>query len=365
AKGGGTGCALRAFYIAGAFKKRGHQARFVAPIPSLPLWFDMALSTFYYFLVSLLTRSDASIVIKPYPMAVPALWLQRLKGAKVVIDVDDLDYDYSQGWFRSFHLWLQKPWPSWADWVTYHNPRLKQPLGDIFKVPSSKLVQLPQGVDTSLFKPGPSDPSGLPEAVGKLRESKGPLLVFTAHLNVACDLEPVLESFKKILASLPQARLLVAGGGPDENRFKSLARDLGLADSTTFTGMISPAQVASCLGLADAALVYYRDSPVNRHRSSMKLREALACGLKVVATRVGEAALLKSVLYLCDPNPAAFAREVLKALKSKKSSKGAALLVKKWDWTNCVKDLETKIYHRQDAKFFGTAPKERGPRKTT
>src|SRR5581483_11659105 len=88
AKGGGTGCALRARYIAEALAKKGHRARFVDPIPSLPYWFDMVLSTLYYFWVSLKTRSHAAMVIKPYPTAVPALWLQRVKGAKLVIDVD-------------------------------------------------------------------------------------------------------------------------------------------------------------------------------------------------------------------------------------------------------------------------------------
>src|SRR6516162_6118414 len=82
AKGGGTGCALRARYIAEALAKKGHKARLVDPIPSLPYWFDMVLSTLYYAWVSLKTRSDAAMVIKPYPTAVPALWLQRLKGAK-------------------------------------------------------------------------------------------------------------------------------------------------------------------------------------------------------------------------------------------------------------------------------------------
>ncbi len=343
AKGGGTGCALRAFYIAEAFLKRGHQAVYVKPIPSLPLWFDMVLSMPYYFLLSLFSRFDAALVIKPYPMAVPALWLQRLKGAKVVIDVDDLDYEYSHGLFRNFHQWLQKPWPAWADWATYHNPRLKEPLSRVFRVPFSRQVQLLQGVDTSLFKPGRPDPSQLPQTVMDLPKVKNPLLIFTAHLNVACDLEPVLESFKSVLVSLPKARLLVAGGGPDEAHFKKIAEHLGISESVHFTGMLTPYQVAACLGLADAALVYYRDSLVNRQRSSMKLREALACGLKVVATNVGEAAQLKKSLYLSEPNPAAFAKEILKALKAKKSPQGVALLVKRWDWTSCVEPLERKL----------------------
>lgn len=305
----------------------------------------MVLSAFYYFLLSLFLRSDAVLVVKPYPTAVPALWVQRLKGARVVIDVDDLDYAYSRGWFRSLHQRLQKPWPAWADIVTYHNPGLLKPLRHFFRVPPSRLVQLPQGVDRDIFNPGPAKASPLPAVAAWLqgRPQKAPLLAFTAHLNVACDLEPVLESFKWVLKSLPRAGLLVAGGGPDEARFRRLAGALGLKDSVCFTGMVSPAQVAACLKASDAALVYYRDTPVNRHRASMKLREALACGLKVVVTRVGEAAQWKNAVFLSAPSPAAFAKAVLAALRGKKSTQAGSLLVKNWDWVRCVEKLEKEL----------------------
>ena len=185
AKGGGTGCALRARYIAEAFEKRGHQVHFIKPIPSLPLWFDMVLSAFYYFWISLWVKSDVAIAIKPYPTVVPGLFVQKCKGAKVTIDVDDLDYDYSHGWFRALHKWLQEPWPKWADLVTYHNPHLREPLQKVFKVPAKKLVCLPQGVDGGLFHPGPLKMDDLPRAGAALknRNGKGPILTFTAHLS--------------------------------------------------------------------------------------------------------------------------------------------------------------------------------------
>jgi glycosyltransferase involved in cell wall biosynthesis len=344
-KGGGTGCALRARYIAEAFQKKGHQVHFIRPIPSLPLWFDMVLSKPYYFFKTFRLKSDAVIAIKPYPTLVPALWWQRVKGAKVVIDVDDLDYDYSRGWFRRFHRWLQKPWPRWADIVTYHNDHLREPLDRVFKVPAEKLIQLPQGVDRSLFSTKPLRLENLPGPAAALWKDRGarPLLVFTAHLNVACDLDPVLRSFKILKETLPAAHLLVAGGGPDEGRFKHLALDLGVRPSVHFTGYLSPRQVAACLKTGDAALVYYSDIPVNRHRASMKLRESLACGCRVVATEVGEIRLWKKALFLSRPDPVHFSQAVLRALKAKKSPRRSSLLVKKWDWVHCVEGLEGRI----------------------
>jgi glycosyltransferase involved in cell wall biosynthesis len=345
AKGGGTGCALRARYIAEALAKKGHRARFVDPIPSLPYWFDMVLSTLYYFWVSLKTRSHAAMVIKPYPTAVPALWLQRVKGAKLIIDVDDLDYDYSRGWFKEFHKRLQLPWPKWADVVTYHTPFLLGPLKEVFHVPAEKIVQLAQGVDLDLFHDDRKDLHHLPPVARHLHKTQkeGPVLVFTAHLNVACDLEPVFHAFKLLLKEIPKARLLVAGGGPDEGRFKNMTQDLGISSSVFFTGYLSPQQVAACLRMAEVALVYYRDTPVNRHRASMKLREALASGVKVAATEVGEAAQFKSVLFGSKPEPAAYAAAIQKALAARKSPFGTSKLVKKWDWKLCVEDLERKL----------------------
>ncbi len=345
AKGWGTGSALRAYYIAEALKKRGHQVTFIKPLPTLPLWLDMALSLPYYFIRSLSVRSDVAFVVKPYPMVIPALWWQRFLGAKVVMDVDDLDFAYSHGNFRRFHEHLQQPWPQWADLVTYHNPKLKEYLLDFFQVPAKKIVQLPQGVDTSLFKPKPLEPLNLPVIAKTLAadKKKRPLLTFTAHLNVACDLEPVLHSFQAILKSLPNAQLLVAGGGPDEGRFKLTARELEIAPSVHFTGMLTPAQVAACFQISDAALVYYNATSANEHRASMKLREALASGCRVVATHVGEIGQWKKAVTLSEPDPIHFAQAVLKSLRTKKNPQPGALLVKKWDWTTCVEALEKEL----------------------
>jgi len=229
--------------------------------------------------------------------------------------------------------------------VSYHTPHLVAPLHHVFHVPASQLVQLPQGVDKDLFSPGTARKENLPGiAQALLRNKKArPLLVFTAHLNVACDLEPVLKSLQILLKSSPQAALLVAGGGPDEGRFKRLALEMHIAPSVHFTGYLAPRQVAACLKIADAALVYYGDTAVNRHRASMKLREAVASGCRVVATQVGEISQWKGPLFLSQPDPAHFSQAILRALRSKKSPPGGALLVKKWDWTRCVEPLEKEL----------------------
>jgi glycosyltransferase involved in cell wall biosynthesis len=345
AKGWNTGSALRTYYIAKALQKRGHQVSFIKPLPTLPFWIDMALSSFYYFFHSLRHRSDVALAVKPYPMVIPALWWQRVRGAKIVIDVDDLDFAYSHGKFRKTHESLQKPWPKWADVVTHHNDNLREHLLGTFEVPKEKIVQVPQGVDTELFSPGKADLASLPHTAKALYadKKKRPILTFTAHLNVACDLEPALFAHQALLKEVPTAQLLIAGGGPDEGRFKRIAEELGIAGSTHFTGMLTARQVAACLKISDAILVYYNELMVNEHRASMKLREAVACGGKIVATDVGEIRQWRGHVTLSKADPIRFAKAVAKALKSSKCAKPSAAQVRGWDWTSCVAELERKL----------------------
>jgi len=344
-KGRGTGCVLRALSIARAFEKQGHHVTFLPPFPTLPLWFDMALDMVFFFIEGLFRRADVAIGIKPYPTLVPALWWQKwVHGARIVLDVDDLDYDYSRGLFRSFHRALQLPWPRRADLVTYHNPHLREPLAGVFGVDPARCVSLPQGVETGWFRRAQPASEKLPKAARRfLAQRPKPLLIYTAHLNGACGLSEILASLVLLLKDRPDTHLLVAGGGPDEYLFREEAERRGVAGHVTFTGQLEPPQVAACLNLADLALVYYGPGPANDHRSSMKLREALASGVPVVATNVGENATFGRHVHLSAPDPAAFARCVLSALKGRPKPALPHKALEALKWEVCIRPLERRL----------------------
>lgn len=352
-KGRGTGCILRARGIAKALRQEGHRVTLLPPFPTLPFWFDMALDMPWYFLAGLFVKADLVMGFKPYPTLVPALaWQKWIHGAKVAIDVDDLDYAYSGGLFSRLHRALQVPWPRRADLVTYHNPNLRGPLIDVFSVEPSRLVPLGQGIDPGTFRPFKPSPSDLPPPVRPLvpqdptspsRVPRGALLVHAAHLNGACGLSEILESMSEILQKRPDARLLVVGGGPDERRFRALARCQGLADRVIFTGQVTPREVAACLNVADLTLVYYGPGPSSEHRSSMKLREALACRARIVATAVGETPRFARHVHLSDPNPTAFAQAVLAALKSRPKPALPSRALAALNWSSCIGPLSQRI----------------------
>ena len=131
---------------------------------------------------------------------------------------------------------------------------------------------LRNGVDLEMFRPvaaahlrarlGLAEP--LIASVGNLTRNKGHDLVIRA------------------LARLPEASLVVIGGGPEEERLVRLTRELGLERRVRLLGAVRHEELreyysaASVLVLASA-----------REGWANVLLEAMACGTPVAATRVG------------------------------------------------------------------------------
>lgn len=345
ARGRGTGSELRARRLASALSTLGCAVCYAQPLPTLRFWTDMVLSLPLYLFAALSRHWDAVVAVKPYPNAVLPALLARRRGAWFVLDVDDLDFAYSRGAFTVLHRALQAPWPPRADLVTYHHPRLRAALKREFGVPPARLLEVPQGVDSSLLGRGAPRrilPRG---AAGWVRRARprGPLLGFPAHLNVACGLEGALRAFQLLRRKVPGARLLVLGGGPDEGRFRRLARRLGLEEAVFFTGRLSPSQVAAGLRACRLALVYYEGGPADRYRCSLKLREALALGVPTVAVAAGDNPRFARYVFLSGASPGSFAKTVERALRAGPKPSARAALRAQWTWEACARPLARKL----------------------
>lgn len=100
---------------------------------------------------------------------------------------------------------------------------------------------------------------------------------FEKHYGV----DRVLRAFAIIQAQIPQAKLIVAGDGPERNALESLARDLNL-QQTEFIGRVRHERVVD---LYDAADIFLNGSEIDNQ--PLSLLEAFACGLPVVTTDAG------------------------------------------------------------------------------
>ncbi|HSG47807.1 MAG TPA: glycosyltransferase, partial [Longimicrobiales bacterium] len=70
----------------------------------------------------------------------------------------------------------------------------------------------------------------------RTRLADTPLVAYAGRLTRAKGVDVLLRAHAEVLRSVPAARLLVAGDGPDRGSLEALARTLGLGPSVSFTG---------------------------------------------------------------------------------------------------------------------------------
>ena len=132
-------------------------------------------------------------------------------------------------------------------------------------VDAERVTSLRNGVDLDLFQPTPRTPS---------QEFS---LLTVGHLVAVKAQELIIGA----LPLLPGVRLVVAGDGPNRAMLENLARELKVADRTTFLGAVPQAELRSHYGAADALVL-----ASSREGWANVLLESMACGTPVVASRV-------------------------------------------------------------------------------
>ncbi|MCL4850814.1 MAG: glycosyltransferase [Bryobacteraceae bacterium] len=329
-----SGCTLRARYLTAALRRAGGDARLANGLKALPFWLDWPLSALWNLRLAF-TPCDVIIGCKPLPTITPLLVLKKLGGCLTVIDIDDLDFAYRGGFAGRVLRLLQRPFPRHFDIVTYHNEALAPAIQKVFGADGSRFVRLRQGVDFDVFS---RECAGEPAKLGAAAR----WVVYPAHLNIASDLDAIFDVMWLARRALPSIRLLVVGGGPAERRFRKLAKTRGLADITTFTGHVSPEAVARYLKAADAGLAYYKDQPANYFRESMKVREMLAMGVKVVSTDVGDLAQFAALTYQTKAVPEEAADLLVRVLRTGgdgRETSGPAFIRREMDWSKVGREF--------------------------
>ena len=150
--------------------------------------------------------------------------------------------------------------------------------------------------------------------------SEGRLIVYAGTLEAYQGIEVLLGGFAYAAEQAPDAHLLIAGGTNQQVEcYRGIADNLGLGDRVVFTGWVSHDQAKQYIGQAHV-LVSPRSTGIN---TPLKIYEQLASGVPMVATNIlsHTQVLDESVCFLCDPEPAAFGRALLRAISDKDARK--------------------------------------------
>ena len=103
----------------------------------------------------------------------------------------------------------------------------------------------------------------------------------------------------ELFKAAPNARLLLVGGGPWEERFKRQASEFGIAEKIVFTGLVRPAEIPELAGIMDVLVhLSYREG------LPRALPQAMAAGKPVVAfdcDGAGEVCMTAKTGFLIPP----------------------------------------------------------------
>lgn len=335
-----SGSALRFRGIAGALARRGHDVHLLEPFargenPETPPGVtrhpcprlsgspeSQALLWLVYGKWAVIrARPRIVYALKPLPNVLIPLRVAWLMGARTALDVDDLDFAYyPRGIRRSLIEWMFHRAVRSADDVTVHNEALRELVASL-RGRKSPPIFVDQGIDVERFAKSSADAA----VRERLQLGEGSVILYAGHLGPASNLSSLLPALARIPKRFPRARLLVVGGGRDQNALEAAARNSLPEGFAVFAGSVPHREVPGYFHLATIAVNYLDDNEANRHRSSIKVREALAAGIPVVSTRTPDTSRFSAFVRLVEPgSPEAFVDALMSEIEHADRSRAEA-----------------------------------------
>ncbi|NGO68115.1 glycosyltransferase family 4 protein [Streptomyces boncukensis] len=152
---------------------------------------------------------------------------------------------------------------------------------------AGRMVRLPPGVDEKTFHPG----SGGDAVRARLGLSDRPVVVCVSRLVPRKGQDTLIQAMPRVLSAVPEAVLLIVGGGPYRADLERMAADRGLTDAVRFTGPVPWEELPAHYGAGDVFAM-----PCRTRRAGLDVEglgivylEASATGLPVVAGDSGGA----------------------------------------------------------------------------
>lgn len=263
----------------------------------------------------LLAEADVVHIQKPKILTwAVAKWAVN-RGLPVVYDWDDLE---GSGGIRSgISGWKVDRIESWFAKNSSEIVAASTALQDFIQSkysPRAPVVPGPCGVDVEKFNPASISAQSQELWRERLDLADEKVLIYHGQMEMGHSGEALLMAIREA-AERHKFRLLVVGGGPVQQKIESLAMQFGLKREVVFTGYVPFDEIPILLSLASIAICLIPDTPYGRCKSPLKLYEAMAMGLPVVAANVGQPAeALKKCGVLVPPNNSSALAEAIKRL---------------------------------------------------
>jgi phosphatidylinositol alpha-1,6-mannosyltransferase len=152
---------------------------------------------------------------------------------------------------------------------------------------ASRMVRLPPGVDEKTFHPS----SGGAVVRARLGLADRPVVVCVSRLVPRKGQDTLILAMPRILREVPDAALLIVGGGPYRGDLERLAARTGVSDAVRFTGAVPWEELPAHYGAGDvfAMPCRTRHGGLDVEGLGIVYLEASATGLPVIAGDSGGA----------------------------------------------------------------------------
>jgi len=218
-------------------------------------------------------------------------------------------------------------------------------------IPAERVSLVHNCIDPARFESVP----GLRERVrtewGILPEA--PVVCSAGRLTYQKNFEAFLRIAARVAEDLPELRVLLAGGGPDESDLKRLAGQLGLAERVRFLGYL-----ADATGLYAASDVFLLTS--RYETTPLVVLEAMAARLPVVTTPVGSVAETfedgTEAFFVPDGDEALAASRVAMLLRDREQAARVADAAHRKVCETCTAPVMTRQFERLLSERFEGRP---------
>lgn len=174
-----------------------------------------------------------------------------------------------------------------TDVITYVSKYTRRRFAAAFGAESA-LEYLPPAVDSETFKP---DPAARAELRARYGLGDRPTVLCLSRLVPRKGQDVLIASIKGIRERIDGAVLVIAGGGPYEQKLRAMAQALGVSDHVVFTGRVPAKELAAHHTIADVFAMPCRTRGFGLDVEGLGIvfLEASATGVPVVAGDSGGA----------------------------------------------------------------------------
>ena len=236
-------------------------------------------------------RPDVIHAHSPVLDAVPAIRVGRKLGIPVVYEIrafwEDAAVDHGSTREGSLRYKLTRALETWAvknaDAVTVICEGLRNDLV-MRGIPPGKITVIPNAVDIDKFAVG-----GKPDAALKMKLGLGSsrVLGFIGSFYAYEGLDLLIAALPAILKQMPDVKVLLVGGGPQDAALKHQVMALDLTSRVVFAGRVPHDEVNRYYDLIDVLVYARHPMRLTNLVTPLKPLEAMAQGRLMVASDVG------------------------------------------------------------------------------